>query len=58
MTVEMEYRMKNRKGSLSFECNPDYDDNMIVVKAKKLLTKEFGLLPKGVRKFEITNKIL
>lgn len=54
----MEYRMKNRKGSLSFECNPDYDDNMIVVKAKKLLTKEFGLLPKGVRKFEITNKIL
>ena len=57
MTVEMEYKMKNREGNISFECNQDDDDNLIIEKAKKLLTKEFGLLPEGVRKFEITNKI-
>lgn len=57
MIAKVRYRVATYAGEITIQCDPEDDDEIIIAKAKKIVTRQAGgSLPQGYEKFRIVER--
>jgi hypothetical protein len=52
----VQYQIATYKGEVDVYCEPDDDNDVIIAKAKKTLTRQYGHLPYGYQSWKVISR--